>query len=139
MMEIDSSETRANNLTIKSSDGIEYTIDINISNMSGYVSNFLKENQNQINLISLENIKSPELKLVIQFCEHHKFTSPPEILKPLQYNELSKCVQDEWDAEFISNLEFEKVTELLLAAEYLMINSLTDLCYARMALYFRGN
>jgi S-phase kinase-associated protein 1 len=137
-MEIDSTETRINNLTIKSSDGVEYNTDSNISCMSGYISNFLKDNQSQNLLISLDSIKSSELNLIIQFCEHHKFNSPSEIIKPLQYNELSKCVSDAWDAEFISGLDFDKVTELLIAAEFLMINSLTDLCYARMALYFRG-
>jgi len=137
MMEIDSIETGAKFITFKSCEGIEYNIDSKISNMSVYISNIIKENQNSI--LSLDNIKSSELNLIIQYCEHHKFTSPAEILKPLQFNELTKCVQDTWDADFISGLEFDKITDLLLAAEYLMINSITDLCYAKMALYFRGS
>ncbi len=91
------------------------------------------------NYINLEGINSNEMKLIIQYCEHHKYINPPEIHRPLQCNDLRKCVNDPWDADFINSLEFDKVTDLLLAADLLKCTSLIDLCYARLAMYFRSN
>jgi S-phase kinase-associated protein 1 len=136
-MEIENNENKSNIFSIKSSDGVEFQVNTGIANMSVFIATFVKENPNS-SILHLENIKSNDLRIIIQFCEHHKYIPPPEIVRPLQYNELSKCVSDIWDAEFISSIEFEKVTELLLVADYLGISSLTDLCYARMAMYFRG-
>ena len=136
-MEIENNEIKSNIFTIKSSDGVEFQVNNGIANMSVFIATFLKENH-ILPILHLDNIKSTDLSIIIQFCEHHKYIQPPEIVRPLQYNELSKCVSDVWDSEFISNIEFDKVTELLLVADYLGISSLTDLCYARMAMYFRG-
>ena len=136
-MEIENNEIKSNIFTIKSSDGVEFQVNNGIANMSVFIATFLKENHISP-ILHLDNIKSTDLSIIIQFCEHHKHIQPPEIVRPLQYNELSKCVSDVWDSEFISNIEFDKVTELLLVADYLGISSLTDLCYARMAMYFRG-
>ena len=61
-----------------------------------------------------------------------------EIVKPLKYNELRKCLQDQWDADFIESMSFDLVTDLLLAAEFVKCISLVDLCYARLAIYFRS-
>jgi hypothetical protein len=84
-------------------------------------------------------VASQYIDLIIKFCSYHNFIAPPEITRPLQYNNLNNCVQDPWDANFISSLDFDKVTDLLLASETIKCASLMDLCYARLALYFRGN
>jgi hypothetical protein len=73
------------------------------------------------------------------YCERHQYTNPPEIIRPLQHNDLIKCVSDPWDAEFMNSLEFDRVTELLQAANTLEVTALVDLCYARLAMYFRSN
>lgn len=85
----------------------------------------------------MSGIKSQEFQLIVQYCEHHNYVHPPEIVRPLQHNELKKCVNDEWDVSFINSLDFEKVTDLLVAADILKCTSLCDLCYARIALFFR--
>lgn len=76
--------------------------------------------------------------MILAYCEYHKYAHPPEIVRPLQFNDLKKCVSDVWDAEFINQVDFDKVTDILNAANYLDIKSLTDLCYARLALFFRS-
>jgi hypothetical protein len=88
--------------------------------------------------MTLDTINSATLNLVLTFCEYHKYTHPPEITRPLQYNDLKKCTFDVWDSDFISSVDFDKVTDILNASTYLDIRSLTDLCYARLALFFRG-
>jgi len=74
----------------------------------------------------------------VKYCEHHNYTKPELIIRPLQSNELSQCLKDQWDVEFINQLSFEQITDLLLASEALMCEGLADLCYAKIALYFRG-
>jgi hypothetical protein len=76
--------------------------------------------------------------LILKYCIYHNFIKPAEIIRPLQYNDLKRCVTDVWDAEFVNVLDFEQVTELLCAADKLECTSLTDLCYARLAMYFRS-
>jgi hypothetical protein len=89
------------------------------------------------NSILLENINSAELSLILTYCERHQYKMPPEIMKPLRYNDLALCVEDPSDAEFLMALNFENVSELLVAAESMQCFSLIDLCYAYLAIYFR--
>ena len=84
------------------------------------------------------DINSLQLSHIIEYCDHHKYTNPPEIIRPLQFNDLKKCVNDIWDAEFMLSMDFDKIIDLLNAANLLEIASLIDLCYASLALYFRS-
>jgi hypothetical protein len=107
----------------------------------------IQDRQDRKGIINLEitsnvvnvAINSNDFKLILMYCERHQYTNPPEIIRPLQYNDLTKCVADPWDADFINSLEFDRVTELLQAASSLEVMSLIDLCYARLAMYFRGS
>jgi hypothetical protein len=90
------------------------------------------------NTINLQNVNSNDFKMILLYCERHHYTNPPEIIRPLQHNDLKKCVYDPWDAEFMNSMDFDGVTELLLAANALEATALVDLCYARLAMYFRG-
>jgi hypothetical protein len=94
----------------------------------------------EINLNELININtnSVELELIFLYCKYHNYIMPPEITKPLKSNNLFDLVTDQWDAEFINSLNYNQVANLLSASDILNCSSLTDLCYARLALYFRS-
>ena len=124
-----------NELIIYTSDNIEFKVPRDILNMLNNLQNNIEQNGN---ILKLTAVKSPELKLIIEYCFHHNYIHPPLVVRPLKYNELKKCVNDEWDAEFISAIDFERVTDLLIACELLSCRSLLDLCYTRLALFFRG-
>lgn len=88
--------------------------------------------------IALPFLKEQEFNLILQYCQHHNFTFPQSLIKPLRSNDLANCVNDPWDALFINSLDFDKTTDLLNAATYIGCSTLTDICYARLALYLRS-
>ena len=88
--------------------------------------------------IYLPNVKSSPLKKIIEFCEHYRNNDPPEIEKPLPKNSLKELV-DPWDEQFINIPNQEELLELLLAANYLDIKSLIQLCCAKVATMIKGN
>ncbi len=125
-----------NEIIIHTNDNVEYRVTKEIFNMLNNLQNCLVQEAGNVYKISA--IKSIEFQLILEYCAHHKYSHPNPILRPLKYNELKQCVNDEWDADFIMAIDFEVVTDLLIAAELLNCRSLLDLCYARLALFFRG-
>ena len=67
-----------------------------------------------------------------EYLTHFNGIAPPEIEKPLSNNEM-KNVTDEWSAGFINKLTIEELVNLTVAANYMGINSLLDLCSAKIA------
>lgn len=77
------------------------------------------------------------MRKIIEFSEHYKSNDPPEIEKPLSKNSLKDLV-DPWDEQFINLPNQEELLELLLAANYLDIKSLIELCCAKVATMIKG-
>lgn len=82
------------------------------------------------------DIKSSILRKVIEFCQHHVDNRLPEIEKPLRSANLADIVP-EWDAKFV-DVSQEELFELILAANYMHINSLLDLACAKVASMIKG-
>jgi S-phase kinase-associated protein 1 len=85
----------------------------------------------------LPNVKSAILTKVIEYCNHHKDNPSEEITKPLRSANLAECNVSEWDIEFV-NMEKEILFELILAANYMDIKPLLELCCAKVASMLRG-
>jgi len=88
--------------------------------------------------INLPLLREQELSLIILYCQYHNFTFPQPLIKPLRSNDLINCVNDPWDASFLSALDFDQTTDLLNAATYIGCSTMADICYAKLALYFRS-
>jgi hypothetical protein len=132
------------NIIFQTSDGKEFEVSKSILNMLKNVANSWHGNFNIIidvkdNFVCLSNVKSNDFSQILQYCHFHNFIEPPEIVRPMKFNDLKLCVSDQWDAEFINQFDFETVTELLMACDSLQCNSLADLCYAKLGLFFRSN
>ena len=67
-----------------------------------------------------------------EYLSHFNGTAPPEIEKPITSNEM-KNLTDEWSANFIDKMTMEELVNLTVAANYMGINSLLDLCCAKVA------
>ena len=78
------------------------------------------------------------MEKIIKYCDHYRTSEPPEIEKPLPKPSLKELV-DPWDEEFIDIKNQEELLELLLAANYLDIRSLIELCCAKVATMIKGN
>ncbi|OLY78672.1 E3 ubiquitin ligase complex SCF subunit sconC [Smittium mucronatum] len=73
--------------------------------------------------IPIPNVTGEVLKKVIEYCDYHKNDEPQPADDDLPS---AASAIDPWDAEFI-NVDQEMLFELLLASNYLNINSLLDL------------
>ena len=71
-------------------------------------------------------------ELIKEYLTHYNGESPKEIEKPITSNEM-KNLTDEWSSSFIDKLSVEDLSNLTVAANYMGINSLLDLCCAKVA------
>ena len=71
-----------------------------------------------------------------EYLTHFNGNPPAEIEKPLTSNDM-KNITDEWSANFIDKMSLDEVTNLTVAANYMGINSLLDLCSAKIASLFK--
>lgn len=73
----------------------------------------------------------------MEYCTYHKDHAPEAITKPLRSANLAECNVCEWDIDFVS-IDKEILFELILAANYMDIRPLLDLCCAKVASMIRG-
>ena len=71
-----------------------------------------------------------------EYLTHFNGKAPPEIEKPLISNNM-KNVTDEWSANFVDRMSLDDIINLNVAANYMGINSLLDLCSAKIASFFK--
>ena len=67
-----------------------------------------------------------------EYLNHLNGVAPPEIEKPITSNEM-KNLTDEWSSNFIDKMSMEELVNLTVAANYMGINCLLDLCCAKIA------
>ena len=94
------------------------------------------DNENSNVEFPLPNVKTPVLKKVIEFCEHHLQEPMTEIEKPLKSQNMADVVQ-KWYADFV-DVEQVLLFELILAANYMDIKPLLDLTCATVASMIKG-
>ena len=80
----------------------------------------------------LKEIDEKSGEKIKEFLTHCNGVAPAEIEKPLTSNEM-KNLTDEWSANFVDKMTIEELVNLTVAANYMGINSLLDLCCAKVA------
>ena len=80
----------------------------------------------------LNEIDEKNGEKIKEFLTHFDGTAPAEIEKPLTSNDM-KTLTDEWSANFVDKMPLEDLVNLTVAANYMGINSLLDLCCAKIA------
>jgi S-phase kinase-associated protein 1 len=111
-------------IELKSNDGYSFYVDVQVANMSRTIKTMLEDlgmDENDDEVIPLPNVESEQLKLVIEWAEHHRNDPPREEVENKETYQIS-----EWDRQFIQGLTWEKRFELLLTANYLDISGLMD-------------
>ena len=123
-------------------EGIE--VDLNLAIMSGFVKNMVTdedgvylpitdENKN----IPLPNVTKEILELVLKFLYYYRDHNFEDIKKPLVSSKMKDIVKDEWYVEF-TKVDNNILFELIMAANYLDIPKLLDLCCAKVATQIKG-
>ena len=125
-------ERQAINIICKGGDKI--SIKLEAAKISIFICNYLNDYPNED--IYLKNIKYPTLKKIKKYLEHYMHNTPKKIEMPLPNKDFKDCI-DEWDYDFI-NCDTETILELMVAANFLDINSLLDLTSAKIASLIKG-
>ncbi|KAH0711491.1 hypothetical protein KY289_007450 [Solanum tuberosum] len=100
-------------LILKSSDGDEFEIEESIAVQSITIKNMVEDDYT---LIPLPNVNTQNLIVIIEYMKKHaeKTDSNEEEIK-------------EFDKNFVKDKNYQKMLEIILAANYLHINDLMDL------------
>eukprot|EP01040_Poterioochromonas_malhamensis_P005250 gene5250-5630_t len=106
-----------------------------VAKMSELVKSMIDEGAGE-DEIPISQVKSSILVKVIEFCQHYIAHPMEEIEKPLKSLNMHELV-DEWYANFIS-VEQQVLFDLILAANYMDIEPLSDLGCAAMASMIKG-
>ena len=109
----------------------EFEITKKQADLSEVLKNSINENpkESSFNLKEIDEKTGEKIK---EFLTHFDGVPPAEIEKPLTSNEM-KNLTDEWSANFIDKIPLEDLVNLSVAANYMGINSLLDLCCAKIA------
>merc|ERR1711964_792273 len=96
-------------IKLKSGDG-KHTVEMKrkFAEMSCLVSH-IREGDKTAREIEIPNVTGDILEHVGKYLLHHQGKTPAPIAKPIKSADISKIVQDPWDAEFINGLK--KTTE----------------------------
>eukprot|EP00357_Protocruzia_adherens_P029157 CAMPEP_0115008186 /NCGR_PEP_ID=MMETSP0216-20121206/21733_1 /TAXON_ID=223996 /ORGANISM="Protocruzia adherens, Strain Boccale" /LENGTH=167 /DNA_ID=CAMNT_0002375487 /DNA_START=36 /DNA_END=539 /DNA_ORIENTATION=+ len=129
-------ESGDDKITLVSKDGEKIAVEAKIKEMSGLVKNIL-EDQDPTEDINVESIDSATLKSVVSYCEHHNYTNPEPLRKPLPSNKLEDFL-DAWDNEFVTGFDDDGLLNVVNAANFLDIKPLVDICLAKIACMFKG-
>ena len=111
-------------ITLVSSDGEKMQIAAKAAQRSQLVKGIIEDYPDDAE-VPLNNVKSNILKKIKEYLEHYADSEPKEIERPLASQNYQECV-DAWDFEFI-NVDLDLVFEIILAANYMDINSLLEL------------
>eukprot|EP00644_Phytophthora_capsici_P018866 jgi/Phyca11/577586/estExt2_Genewise1.C_PHYCAscaffold_1510012 len=120
-------------------DGEVFEVETPVAILSELVKTLVADDQDEgdeIQEITLPNVKGHVLAKVVEFCRHHKDAPMADIQESLKSANLSECV-DPWDAQFV-NLDQKLLYKLILAADYMDIKSLLDLSIAKLVAMIKG-
>ena len=82
--------------------------------------------------VQLKDVKYDILKKIVEYLNYYKNKTPKEIPKPVPSGNLNTFLND-WDLEFITNIDLDATFELMNASANLEIQTLLDLASIKVA------
>eukprot|EP01031_Cornospumella_fuschlensis_P025062 gene25062-30271_t len=138
MAEFASSSTTQGEIILVSGDNEEFRVPLGVAEMSQLVKTMVSEDQDEEERrVPLPNVRKEILSKVLEYCTHYAAEPMVEFVKPLQDADLSMLVQ-KFYVDFINGLDKETFYNLTLAANYMDIKPLLDLCCAKIASLIKG-
>jgi len=135
MMGLDDVSNEEKKLRLISSEGEKFEVLKKVAITSELVKT-MAEGDKEENEIPLPNVKSAVLRKVIEYMRYHVDQPSREIEKPLKSANMQEVVS-QFDADFV-DVDQEVLFELILAANYMDVKPLLDLCCAKVASMIKG-
>lgn len=132
------------NVTLVIKDDSSLIVPKNIIGLSIFIREMSK---NIKNVVDVDDIMAPVpiitnlkvLEKIVEFCEHYVNSEKmTHIEKPLKSSKMSENVQD-WYANFVDEMETSMLLDVILAANFMDIQSLLDLTCAKVASIIKGH
>eukprot|EP00474_Spongospora_subterranea_P008971 CRZ09429.1 hypothetical protein [Spongospora subterranea] len=123
-------------ISIVSKDGQKFHVTRSVAVMSEYIKSCLELDQENLT-IPLKNVEGQVLKPIVDWMVYHSSTPSRVISRPLHSSNLVEIV-GLWDAEYVEAMSLELTFQVLLAANYLNLQSLVELCCAKVASLMLG-
>ena len=124
-------ENEVSEIKIITKEGKEFTLSKKSCELSELLKSAINDYPTETSY-PLNELDEKNAELIKEFLSHFNGEAPKEIEKPIQSNEM-KNLTDEWTSNFIDKIPLEDLTNLTVAANYMGINSLLDLCCAKVA------
>ena len=124
-------ENEVSEIKIITKEGKEFTLSKKSCELSELLKSAINDYPTETSY-PLNELDEKNAELIKEFLSHFNGEAPKEIEKPIQSNEM-KNLTDEWSSNFIDKIPLEDLTNLTVAANYMGINSLLDLCCAKVA------
>ena len=124
-------ENEVSEIKIITKEGKEFTLSKKSCELSELLKSAINDYPTETSY-PLNELDEKNGELIKEFLSHFNGEAPKEIEKPIQSNEM-KNLTDEWSSNFIDKIPLEDLTNLTVAANYMGINSLLDLCCAKVA------
>jgi len=84
--------------------------------------------------IAVAEANGPTLKEIIEYLEQYKDKEPREIQKPMEEDQRLPDMVEKWDVDFVErSQDLQRLQDLIVAADYMGIESLHELMVAKMA------
>ena len=126
-------------LAITTKDGKITKVPQEIRQMSKLIDEALMDNSADDAEFNASDVMEKELNLVIEYCSHYNFAKKEtDIEHPLPSKDPKVFIKDVWERDFITKLDLDGKSELLMAANYFNIPALFELCCASIAAFFKG-
>lgn len=114
----------------------EFSIERKFTINSKLIQTMLETDKTETRL-TLHNVDGETLAKVIEYLEYHYEHPAQEIEKPLRHANMRDNVVDKFDYDFVQ-VEHTMLFKLIMAANYLDIPSLLELCSATVACSIKG-
>ena len=118
-------------ITLKSSDGQQFQIDVKSAKRSTYIADLIEEYKGETEFL-IPEVEAKILKKIVEYLIHYKDSEPKEIKRPLKDSKIEKIL-DKWDYNYITSFALADCVDLLNAATFMDIQPLLRLMCARIA------
>jgi S-phase kinase-associated protein 1 len=118
-----------NTIAVTSKEGDIYSLPKTSATMSKLLKGAIDDFNGDIN-VPLADMDKITTQKVIEYLNHYNGVTPPEIDKPLRSANMKENT-DEFSANFVDALSLEELEQVTLAANFMEIQPLLDLCCAK--------
>mmetsp|Transcript_4019 Transcript_4019/g.5947 ORF Transcript_4019/g.5947 Transcript_4019/m.5947 type:complete len:169 (+) Transcript_4019:84-590(+) len=122
-----------------SSDGLSYEVPFNAARMAkSIIQEDTLGDLGEDTSFQIVKVSSAILEKVINYCKHYQEEKMQDIVTPLKGEHIGDTVKPDWYVTYCEGMEFETLFKISVAANFMDIKPLLDMCCFLIGLKARG-